>query len=308
MEQKPNKEFHYGFYCVAFLDLLGQRRKLRQLSRVPKKDDETTALLAATAGNVLRLRGRLETCFEHFSKPTGLLESLPKEVQQRIENAKQVKYRGFSDSIIMEISLRGDDDQFAPMTRIFAALGSCCILLGAALATKCPIRGGIEVGLGMDISDDGDSEVYGPVLETAHYLESEVADYPRIVVGNELLAYLGALENSTPTAPLGKAAKSLAGKAKRYIVTDSDGLCMLDFLGQEISNGLAADARGSLFKEIAAYITEQLEFAYSEHDGKHLGRYMRLASYVENRASLWVPVADADTHSAEPPRSTTPVR
>ena len=46
-----------------------------------------------------------------------------------------------------------------------------------------PLRGGIDVGLGLEITAD---EVYGPALERAHYLESRLADYPCVLVGDEL--------------------------------------------------------------------------------------------------------------------------
>jgi hypothetical protein len=50
-----------------------------------------------------------------------------------------------------------------------------------------PIRGGIELGLAMDIDND---DIYGPALARAYTLESKVAQYPRIVIGEELILYL----------------------------------------------------------------------------------------------------------------------
>src|SRR5712692_11190535 len=93
---QPDRTFHYGFHCVAFLDILGQRRKLRQLPRLPKQDEETRKLLAETAGYVLRLRRHLSDTFEEYRKPTPLLASLPDDAQARILAARgSVQYRGF---------------------------------------------------------------------------------------------------------------------------------------------------------------------------------------------------------------------
>jgi hypothetical protein len=90
---QPDKNFQYGFYCVAYLDILGQRRLLRALSRVPRKDEETIRLLNETAGAVLRLRKRLQECFEAVQQPTGLLDTMLPAVRERFEKAKQaVKY------------------------------------------------------------------------------------------------------------------------------------------------------------------------------------------------------------------------
>src|SRR5262249_24056443 len=87
-KQDSGEQFHYGFHCVAFLDILGQRRKLRQLPNLPVKDAETTQLLAETAGYVQLIRRELQSCFDAFKQPTGLLDNLPKELQQRFEDAK----------------------------------------------------------------------------------------------------------------------------------------------------------------------------------------------------------------------------
>src|ERR1700740_2058217 len=120
---QTDRTFHYGFYCLALLDVLGQRRKLRQLPRLPKQDEETRKLLAETAGYVLRLRKHLADVFEVFGKPTPLLACLPDDAQARILAAPgSVQYRGFSDSFIMAISFRGDAEQFGPVIGVFGCV------------------------------------------------------------------------------------------------------------------------------------------------------------------------------------------
>lgn len=228
---QTDRTFHYGYYCLAFLDILGQRRKLRQFPRLPKQDEETRELLKETAGYVLRLRQHLADTFEAFGKPTPLLTDLPDDAQARILAARNsVQYRGFSDSFIMAISFRGDAEQFGPVIGVFGCLVACCMLHLLALSYKRPIRGGIDVGPGLDLTDD---EVYSPVLERAHFLESQVADYPRLLVGEELLNYLNELEKqSTAATPLGRLAPKFASDCKALITVDSDGLRCLIFLGR----------------------------------------------------------------------------
>lgn len=284
---QPNEDFQYGFYCVAWLDILGQRRKLRELSRLSVDDQKTVKLLRETAGCVLRLRKRLEDSFESFTKETGLLEGAPKELQERIASAKQsVKYRYFSDSIIMQIPFIGDKDQFEPMTGVYKCIGACSILHACALASKEPIRGGIEVGRGLNLYEDKD-EVYGPVLENAHYLESEVADYPRIVVGEGLLTYLSTIESKSLTTPFSQIAKNLAARCTRMTTMDSDGFHMLDFLGDEIASNSFPAARRELLKGIIEYISEQKQIARTEQNHKHQSRYFRLGAYVEKCSERW---------------------
>jgi hypothetical protein len=47
------------------------------------------------------------------------------------------------------------------------------------------------------------NEVYGPGLVSAHVLESEVAQYPRVVVGPGLMRYLAALQSRRPDRKCG---------------------------------------------------------------------------------------------------------
>lgn len=60
----------------------------------------------------------------------------------------------------------------------------------ASLASKHPMRGGIDVGLATEI---GPEEIYGTALERGYLLERDVARYPRIVIGDELWKYLNAV-------------------------------------------------------------------------------------------------------------------
>lgn len=285
--------YNYGFYCVAYLDILGQRQKLLQLAPVPRKDEETTKILRDTAGTVIRLRKQLAACFEGFGKPTMYLEGLPPDARRRILSARQsVKTRSISDSIIMEVSFLGDQDQCSSMIGVYGCIAACCILHLVGLSTKAPIRGGIDVGLGLDISERGNPEVYGPVLGNAYKLESELADYPRILVGDELLKYLNQMVQmpvmpGTPMTPLGRLASKLAIECKRFITTDADGKSMLDFLGAKMAEISPAEQRPVQLARINECIAEQKQMAESGHEAKLLARYLKLSDYVSTCAALW---------------------
>jgi hypothetical protein len=282
---QPERIFHYNFYCLAFLDILGQRRRLRQLPHIPNKDPQTEALLKETAGYVLRLRRHLAETFEEFQKATPFSAALPEDARKRLIDARaSVSYRGFSDSVIMAVSFRGDEDQCTSTIGVYGCVAACCILHLVALAYKRPIRGGIDVGLGLDITDE---EVYGPVLENAHFLESQVADYPRVIVGEELLKYLDAVEKGVPQTIFGRIAQTIASRCKGLITIDTDGFPMLDFLGEAMANTTPAGERQHLFKPATEYIQEQKQIARSEGNYQHLSRYNRLGAYFEKHADLW---------------------
>lgn len=277
--------FPYGFHCLAFLDILGQRRKLRQLSRLPKDDLETRQLLRETAGVVLRLRDLSRTCFETLQKDTPFTPLLPPYVKQIMREGKEsVKTLGFSDSFIMWVPFGGDEKQVRSIIGVYSCMAACCLLQLTALCEGRPIRGGIEVGPALELSDE---VIYGPVLEKAHFSESVLADYPRIVVGDELLKYLEATGPRTRATPLGPTIESLASHARRLVTQDSDGLWMLDFLGEQVSELSEANVRQKLFAMAQNYIDQQKQIAYDDQDYKHLSRYFRLGAYFEERAAGW---------------------
>jgi hypothetical protein len=173
------------------------------------------------------------------------------------------------------------------MIGVYGCVASCCILHLTSLATKCPIRGGIDVGLGLDISERGDPEVYGPVLGNAYNLESKLADYQRILVSDGLIAYLEQTAQSPQTTPLGRLANHLAADCKRFITSDNDGRAMLDFLGEKMATLSTVEERQFQFAAINECIAEQKQLAQSENDSRLLIRYDKLAAYVERRSALW---------------------
>ena len=275
----------YGFHCLAYLDILGQRRQLRKFSRIPKDDPETRQLLKDTAGVVIRLRERAHACFETLQRDTQYAAVLPSDLYQRLREGKEsVKTQNFSDSLVMWVSLSGDVEQLRSIIGVYGCMATCCLLHLASICEDHPIRGGIEIGPGLELSD---TEVYGAVLEKAHFIESTLADYPRIVVGDELLKYLDVAGSRARSTPLGTLIESLASQARGLITQDSDGMWMLDFLGERVAGLSKTDIRQKLFTGAQSYIDGQKQIAYDTQDYKHLSRYFRLGAYFEGRADTW---------------------
>lgn len=236
---------------------------------------------------MIRLRRRLAACVEGFGKPTLYLDKLPPDERKRILNARQsIRTRNVGDAIIMELSFVGQD-RCASIIGVYGCIASCCILLLTGLSAKSPVRGGIDVGLGMDISERGAPEVYGPVLGNAYILESKVADYPRAVASDGLIAYLAQTANLPERTPLARLAKSLAAKCKRFLTVDVDGKPILDFLGEEMAALSTVEERQHHLALINECIAEQRSIAGSENDSKLVARYDKLAAYVATRSDLW---------------------
>jgi hypothetical protein len=51
------------------------------------------------------------------------------------------------------------------------------------MSRHTPIRGAVEVGKGFEWPEGG---VYGPIMADVYELESQIAYYPRIVIGQDL--------------------------------------------------------------------------------------------------------------------------
>jgi hypothetical protein len=284
-----NKNYQYGYYIIGFVDVLGQREKLRQLRRLPKDDvdrENTIAILKETAGYVMQLREILAKYFQQLLTPGPLLAELPPGVQEQFKAARTAPhYRGFSDSLVMTGALASDkDENMKAMTAVYGTIAACSMLPFIALSIGRPVRGGIDVGLGLEITPD---EVYGPALERAHYLESRLADYPCVLVGDELWNYLSWVEAQVATVPIGRVAVALASKSKEFITTDADGRRMLDFLGQRIVENIPANDRLELMKRVADYIGEQEQTAQAKKNEKFISRYRKLRAYYDSRSALW---------------------
>jgi hypothetical protein len=177
-----NENYTLGWYLVAFLDVLGQRKRFRQL-RLPKTQEEYLSVqevLRNTVGFVSRLRDVFCDVFrgQFEALQAGVLNSKPVE-----ENFLPPDFLGFSDSFIASVALRNEDQHLAANIKVFATLSAACIVMLTSLASKHALRGGIDIGLAAELSP---GEIYGSALEGAYRLESCQAEYPRVLIGDEL--------------------------------------------------------------------------------------------------------------------------
>jgi len=223
----------FQHYLVVFLDILGQRRGLREIKNLPTNDNEKNRFIKTlqdTYGKVDMLR----TAFRNYFKaaesrfPDNSLVH-PEYRDEFIASQKSEEYfYGFSDSIIIAVPLMGNDENYSAMNGVFSALVATGSISLIALAAKVALRGGLDVGVAAQIEG---KEIYGPALERAYYLESNLAEYPRFLIGKELFTYIHWVEIQQPRTRLGEVAKNLAKFCREMIVQDTAGRPMLDFLG-----------------------------------------------------------------------------
>jgi len=281
------KMANIGYYFIAFIDIVGQRDKLKQLvslpsSNVEKQDIER--ILRETSEYVKDLRGQFDTFFKAAAEPTGQLNHLSPAQRAWAEQRKRTPlwHRGFSDSYFMTVPCWYESSWGAHSLAIYLSLFSICSLFIWALAMKNPFRGAVEVGLGMEISE---KEVYGPVTARVVELE-EKAKYPRIIVGNGLLNHLDDLEQRCPNNLEGRHTKQCIKDCRKLITTDHTNTLILDPMGEGVKSVPVAMAPRMIEHAYKFVVSEEERF--NKSDKKDLYEcYSDLRKYCESRLALW---------------------
>ena len=288
--KKKNDTLNLGYYALAFIDLLGQQESLRNIHTLPNPNDhqemETMKEhLRKTYGAVTRMRKFFNNAFEGYARKqrdlSGLTPAQNKEFKTFTNNP--IKFQSFSDSMIIYMSLSTDTAKL-PVRGIYGILGAVATTFMCCLAAGHPIRGGIDVGLGMDITKN---EIYGPALSRAHTLESRIADYPRIVVGKDLIQYLKDLTGQAPGDVTTDMEKMMAEKCIKCLAIDVDGHPFIDYLGESyrLLFGETIDAT-VIKKAYDQVITCCIKFS-KDKDSKLAFRYTILRNYFEARLPSW---------------------
>ena len=196
-EKKSDLVFQY--YLIIFLDILGQRSILREINDLPTNDNEKEIFLdkiRKTIGKVDKLRYAFQNYFDAANSNIIDADLVPAEHREEFISAQKSEayYYGFSDSIIVAVPLMNNDENCTALNGVFSALVATCGIGFLGLASTITLRGGLDVGIGTQIEEQ---EIYGPALERAYYIESNLAEYPRFLVGKDLLNYLLGLKISS---------------------------------------------------------------------------------------------------------------
>jgi hypothetical protein len=284
-------------HIVTCIDVLGQREKLKNFPRLIHGGVQPELLVTAlkdTYGRVNRVRQLLETYFaagnpapERYPWFSTLSEEQRRDFKRLASYTMNVRH--FSDMIVSFSLLCNEDDQpsLAPVVQM---LGSCAMSMLFSLAEGIAVRGGVDIGAAAVWPDFG---IYGSAYYSAYDLESRVAKYPRIIVGEELFKYLQSWQQTTDEDPLSKYNSQLATTCFTMIREDLDGRQIVDFLNRKTwaAFGVTEEER------LQALLQERdrgFKFILQEHDRFRKGperdselafRYALLASYYAAASS-----------------------
>ena len=237
---------------------------------------------------MIAFRQMFRTFFQAAAQPTGRADSLPEP--QRAEmvaaTASNVLCWGMSDAIFVAVPLACTRHPAARVGDVFGSLLAAGSMWLAGLSTNHPIRGGMEIGTGLDIEQ---GEIYGQALEAAYRLESKVAGYPRIVVGPKCVEFLEAVKRGALTSDdRYRMAAGVADLCLSMLWKDTDGHTVVDGLSQTMLKQSRAvpDLRDQFSRAYTNVCARGREFR-DAGNWKLASRYEALRAYFNARAPEW---------------------
>jgi hypothetical protein len=274
-------------YCVSFIDLLGQRDALKgqRLLRPFGSEDEQkqfNVMLRESIGAIIKLQDHAEDMLKGILNPnpnSPLRAALPIEQHSIWDDAllTRVKTQHWSDGLMSFVCL-GDKEincQINGVWNLFCLAGAMCLL---GLATKHPLRGAIEVAWGVELRP---GELYGAAVARAYELESEVAQYPRIVVGSETVKLLEIHRDNPEQDPFSSVNRKKAESCLAMLVQDADGYWILHYLGEEFQYTVSHSQHAALYATARKFVNEQWLKHQADLNTKLAFRYWHLLQYFE---------------------------
>ncbi len=281
------KEWVAYNYCIAFIDLLGQREQYKNEGLLPifASDREKATFnrkVKDTIGAIFSLQKDAENMMQAALAPNPKrkmqLPSYLHETYDEMQRTK-IKRQTWSDGLVFFACL-GDPEVKCPVNApfgLFALAGTMCFL---GLAKKRPIRGAIDIAWGMELHDD---ELYGPAVAKAYELESYVAQYPRIIVSDRTIGFLEAHLQNVENDIYSQCNRQLAEMCLNMIGEDIDGHFIIHYLGDSFREYISKKLHKDIYKKAIEFIQDQSEKHRRSKENKDSNklsfRYSHLLSY-----------------------------
>jgi len=306
-DNNQEKGVKFANYAIAFIDILGQKDVLLQFNLIPNlNDQEKQKKFKAVAKNSYGVvEGLMDCCQKYlsaFSRPSSThLSQISDDKKQAYHELGKVnlKFQRFSDGLVVYTSLDGETTRSA-MNDIYGLIGVCGCMCLISLAAGHPIRGGIDIGWG---AERDENDLYGGVLAKVSVLEKKVAQYPRIVVGDEIIHYLTDKQANLTPDYFALYNRSLAAICPLLLAKDDDGCIIVDYLGQGFKSMIGAKLPKDVILKAYTYIqTQQAENKYKNtaEKRKRFARYLKLRNYFESRLSIWEITPSSRPHTIFP--------
>lgn len=287
-----SRQVHFGHYAVCFFDLLSQRAHLERLRRLPATPAEHAEFALAakrTVGTVTEFRKLLLEYVESFGCLDGNIRAPAWASEEQVRafadhRRALLKTQCFADTCLLYFPMPSEISH--GLKSLFGMVLGVGFTQMFLLASKVAARGSVEVDIGTDAIE---GEVYGPVLARAYQLESEVAEYPRVVVGPGFAEFLEHLKSVRGERVEDQFCRAMAVSLADLVTRDSDGHLVVHFLGPAFRSVAA-----HLPVPMASYAAMAHRFVETSRrsfeasgNAKLLGRYERLEAYFRDNISRW---------------------
>jgi hypothetical protein len=289
MTFERDRDLRFGYWFVAYLDLVGIRRAFANTNFVPGEDaakaDELIPLLRASVGAIRDMRKGLENYFAGMANadPEGrVFADLPPEKAAQAMRLRKTRVRrdAVSDGIVVACSLGPEDGHF-PIRGVYEGIGACSTMMLIQLAAGRPIRGGLDVGTGIEVDD----ELFGAAGVNAYELESKRAQYPRLVVGDGLYKYLHASLRAPGQEVEREFERRMAQGCLNLLKKDDDDHWIVDYAGPHAHklflNGSPGPDVVEGAKTFARRTRDEFRVNAREDAQKLFERYSRLVRYLD---------------------------
>lgn len=271
-------------YCACFIDLLGQQDALKDEGLIPimnSDEDEEKFInkVKTSVGAIERLQQQAKIFITPPSPNISKREELSGNEKTHYDEMGQgkTKQQRWSDGLVFYTSLNENKCPMNSIFEIFSIAGSLCF---TGLSGKQPLRGSIEIAWGAELHEN---ELYGAVVAKSYELESKVAQYPRIVIGQLAINYLTDIKEFkvSDNDKLGLYNKSLAKICLEMTTIDLDGHYILNYLGQEFTKRVSYSQSKDLYEMAYDFINEQYKLHRKHKNSKLALRYTWLKGYYD---------------------------
>ena len=281
-------------YIVGLVDVSGQGSKLDELGSLWWELQDTGNAAKEKSERMAELTNETYEEVERFnsmkkaiigSPRISTLSPAERAAVTKITN-EMCKLRSFSDLVVFFTPFDARDELITRV-RISSMLAACTGVLILEFRVGTFFRGGIEIGPGAEL---GNGDLYGPVLNEAHRLEKEIADYSRIVIGKKLSAFI---QSQAQASDGGEYLNAVLARAndfcKKMICRDDDGQIIVDYLGEEAVklNQFSGSKGCSFVKEGITKVEDSLNKYKKNDDQKLAKRHERLLAYYQSRMKFW---------------------
>lgn len=196
--KSPKEEKQFKSSIVVFLDILGFKSMIQSIGSNKDVKNVFDILTYLEAWNT-------QDGLNKFIEEKDFINEI--YLQRKSVNFKQIqkeiRITYFSDSLVITLPYRGGEFQ----NKLFLTIRTIAYLCSKLAIANFFVRGGIAVG---DMFHETNI-FFGPAFLEAYKLESEIANYPRIILSKEILQLVS--QSDIP-----------------YLKTDVDGLIHVDWV------------------------------------------------------------------------------